>query len=191
MLLSVNGLTATLVVNNQASLTHTFAPRVIDGYSYGLNYGFVGFGSDNSRGSFDNATVQVLPPQITSERAEDFDAGAGAFAAASGTWSAAGGRYDGTSGVSLLDLGLGHGLGDQRARRARDVAAHERDRPASRSTPTRPTTTSSPRSTSPGQRVLIGHVDPRRGFVIDASVARALTAGAETVLSLLARAAAR
>ena len=32
--------------------------------------------------------------------------------------------------------------------------------------------------------MLIGHVDPRRGFVIDATVARALVAGAETVLSL-------
>ena len=45
VLLSVNGLAATVVVDNAASLTYTFAPTVIDGYSYGLNYGFVGFGS--------------------------------------------------------------------------------------------------------------------------------------------------
>ncbi len=37
----------------------------------------------------------------------------------------------------------------------------------------------------PGQRVLLGHVDPRRGFVIDVAVARALVAGAETGLSLV------
>ena len=104
MLLSVNGLVATVVVNNTASLAFTFPPTIIEGHRHALNYGFVGFGSDNSRGSLDNATVQVLPAATTSERSETFAVGAGAFASASGTWSAAGGRYDGAGGLSLLGL---------------------------------------------------------------------------------------
>ena len=41
-------------VNGKAALTHTFAPRMIDGVAYGLNKGMVGMGSDSSRGHFDN-----------------------------------------------------------------------------------------------------------------------------------------
>ena len=44
---------------------YTFAPRIIDGWVYGLNSGMVGFGSDNSCGIFDNVTVQKLPPEYT------------------------------------------------------------------------------------------------------------------------------
>ena len=44
---------------------YTFAPRIIDGWVYGLNSGMVGFGSDLSRGIFDNVTVQKLPPEYT------------------------------------------------------------------------------------------------------------------------------
>ena len=150
MLLSVNGLTATLVVNNQATLTLTFAATVIDGYSYALNYGFVGFGSDNSRGSMDNATVQILPPQFTSERVEGFDAGAGEFDAASGAWSAAGGRYDGTRRrLAAGPRPRTTASGPTRTSSSRRRCARARS-PASRSTRTRRTTTSSPRSTSPG-----------------------------------------
>ena len=41
LLLSVNGLTATLVLDNQTLFTFTYAPTVIDGWSYGLNWGLV------------------------------------------------------------------------------------------------------------------------------------------------------
>ena len=37
----------------------------------------------------------------------------------------------------------------------------------------------------PNQKVLVGHVDPRRGWVIDSSVSRSLTAGADHALQLV------
>ena len=43
-------------------------PRVIDGNPYGLNKGLLGFGSDNSRGSFDNVQLRILPPDLTLDR---------------------------------------------------------------------------------------------------------------------------
>src|SRR5678810_746529 len=118
MLLIVNGLTATLVVDNQSVFSHTYAPRVVDGFTYGLNYGFVGFGSDNSQGSYDNILVQVLPPNLTYDRTEDFDDGtADDFTGLqSGTFTVTNDRYVGTPAVStgigmdMIDLHLGHGL---------------------------------------------------------------------------------
>src|SRR5262245_38306295 len=71
-LVAVNGLNVTLVVDNQLVFTHTYQARVVDGYSYGLNWGLVGVGSNNARGTFDNIQVQVLPPQFTFDRTEDF-----------------------------------------------------------------------------------------------------------------------
>ena len=111
MLLAVNGLNITLVANNKQIITHTFQPRVIDGWSYGLNYGLVGMGSDNSQGTFDNVALQILPPQITLEKIEDFSGAATlAFNSISGIWSTNGERYDvdpaGDSALSLIDLGV-------------------------------------------------------------------------------------
>src|SRR5689334_11340504 len=63
LLLSVNGLTATLLVNNTSSFSFTYAPTVVDGWSYGLNWGLVGFGSNNSRGVFFYMIRQ--PPRST------------------------------------------------------------------------------------------------------------------------------
>jgi hypothetical protein len=110
-LLSVNGLNATIVVNNKSSLTHTFAPRVVDGWSYGLNWGLVGMGTDNSRAVFDNVRLQVLPAAMTFQASENFaDGVADLFTGGStGTWGIAAGRYTATpsspASVSLLDLG--------------------------------------------------------------------------------------
>ena len=59
------------------AFTHTFAPRIIDGEPVGLNKGFVGVGSDNSRGSWDNFIVQALPPQLTLDTQTSFTGGAG------------------------------------------------------------------------------------------------------------------
>ena len=55
--------------------THTYQPRIIDGYAFGSQLGHGGVGSDNARGAFDNIRVQVLPPQITLDRLEDFSDG--------------------------------------------------------------------------------------------------------------------
>ncbi len=118
MLVAVNGTTVTLLVNNTELFSHAFEPRIIDDWVYGLNSGMVGFGSDNSRGVFDNVTVQKLPPEITFEGTEDFsDAVADLdFIPADGIWNANSSRYEGmlavggNRAISLIDLGLGHGL---------------------------------------------------------------------------------
>ena len=108
LLLSVNGLTATLIVDNQSVFSMAYAPRVVDGWSYGLNWGLVGFGSDNSRGLFDNITVQVLPPQVTYQNTDDFSGGSTGLmtGGSSGTWISSGGSLSATpaAGSAAYDL---------------------------------------------------------------------------------------
>jgi hypothetical protein len=78
----------------------------------------VGFGSDNSRGTFDNLAVQVLPPEITFIGTEEFADTHSIIdmAAVTGQWESDNVRYVGTPvngdpAVSLLDLaGLEDGL---------------------------------------------------------------------------------
>ena len=119
MLVAINGTNVTVVVDNNEFFSHTFAPRVdADGYVYGLNSGMVGLGSDNSRGTFDNMAVMVLPPEITFEGTEEFPETDNqiSFESNSGQWESDNGRYDGTPvngdpAVSLIDLaGLDSGL---------------------------------------------------------------------------------
>ena len=63
----------------RGGLTYTFAPRIDRTASRSpLNKGFVGVGSDNARGSWDNFMVQVLPPELTLDRQTSFTGGAGA-----------------------------------------------------------------------------------------------------------------
>ena len=61
MVVSVNGTTVSVQVDGKFAFTHTFAPRILDGEPVGLNKGFVGAGSDNSRGVWDNVDVQIAP----------------------------------------------------------------------------------------------------------------------------------
>jgi Ca2+-binding RTX toxin-like protein len=98
LLLAVNGTVATLSVNNTALFSYAFSPRVVNGYSYNLNMGMVGVGSNNSRGVFDNITVQRVAPQAAFSNTEDFSDGkADLFTGAqSGVWAVAAGRYSGT-----------------------------------------------------------------------------------------------
>jgi hypothetical protein len=121
LLVAVHGTTVTLLVEGTEFFTHVFDPRVDeDGWVYGLNTGMVGFGSDNSRGIFDNIAVQQLPPEITFEDTDDFsnttDASDMFNGSNVGVWSNGNGRYSGTpaagedEGWSLVELGLGHGL---------------------------------------------------------------------------------
>ena len=66
-------------------------------WPYGLNKGFVGVGSNQSRGSFDNISVKVLPPAITLDVTETFDSGAGLVSdVRSGTWTASEGKLTGS-----------------------------------------------------------------------------------------------
>ncbi|MEJ2168026.1 MAG: hypothetical protein P8X90_21090, partial [Desulfobacterales bacterium] len=118
ILVAVNGTTVTLLADNKEYFSHTFEPRVIDGWVYGLNGGMVGFGSDNSKGVFDNIAVQVLPPEITLEGTEEFPNTDETIelVPAIGLWQANGGRYDGglasasDTAICLIDLGLNKGL---------------------------------------------------------------------------------
>jgi hypothetical protein len=118
MLLAINGTTATLLVDGTELFQHVYQPRVIDGWSYALNNGMVGFGSDNSRGIFDNIVVQQLPPEVTFENIEDFADGAANIYTGerTGSWQIAGDRYVATPtpgegwAVNLADLGVGQGL---------------------------------------------------------------------------------
>ncbi len=115
--LAINGTAASLLVNNSTVFSHTYAARVIDGVAMGLNWGFVGVGSDNSRGKFDNLVVQVLPPQVTTDYLEDFEDGVANhfIGPQTGNWTATGRRYAhtgpaGSTAVSLLDVAQGQRL---------------------------------------------------------------------------------
>ncbi len=88
----------------------------MDGWSYGLNWGLVGFGSNNARGALDDIAVQVVPPVGTVTRSDDFTTGVGPMftpsvaGSAIGTWAAANGRYAGTpvapadTAINLMNL---------------------------------------------------------------------------------------
>ena len=110
LLMVVNGLVVTVLVNGVAKTSYTYMPRQVDGIWFGLQYGLVGVGSDNSRGAFDNFVVQVLPPQATLDSTDDFaDGTADLFTGGdTGNWSVTGGRYVGTASqgvaTSLLTL---------------------------------------------------------------------------------------
>jgi Ca2+-binding RTX toxin-like protein len=114
LLLAINGVTATLVVDGQWTLTHAFAPRVIDDVTVGLNKGLLGIGANNSRARIDNVVVQVLPPEIIFEGTEDFDETPLVpwIDAGSGSWQATGGVYvaaptDDAAAVSTVSLAFG------------------------------------------------------------------------------------
>jgi hypothetical protein len=104
---------ATLVVNNEVSLSYTYEPRIVDGMAFGLNTGMVGIGANNSIARIDNVAVQVIAAETTFEGTEQFpdtnpviDVGGDV-----GIWGVAEGRYVGapTPGeslaYSLVDLG--------------------------------------------------------------------------------------
>jgi Ca2+-binding RTX toxin-like protein len=116
MLVAINGTVVTVVVDGTEAFYHIYDPRIIEGFSYGLNQGMVGVGSDNSRGTFDNIAVQVLPPQYTLDVTEDFSDGFDdiVFNPVTGEWQIGSSRYEGTPApdpaFSLVDLGLGRGL---------------------------------------------------------------------------------
>ena len=115
--------------------SHAVAPRYIDGQAFGLNLGLVGVGSNNSRGTFDNFTVQALPPQSSFENTEDFADGAADLFTGdrTGTWTVTGGRYTGTP--------------------RRDAAGDERDDACRRARPATPRSISTRPSGSSSRRL--------------------------------------
>jgi hypothetical protein len=117
LLVTVNGLVVTVTINNSQAFSYAFQPQIIDGIPSNLNWGMVGFGSDNARGIMDNVQVKVLPRPFTLQTGDDFSDGeADLFTGGeTGDWAVTAGRYDGTSAggetaISLVDLGLERGL---------------------------------------------------------------------------------
>ncbi|MBI3917574.1 MAG: hypothetical protein HY322_11275 [Betaproteobacteria bacterium] len=193
VLVAINGTNVSVLVDNKSYFTYTFAPRVIEGVAYGLNKGFVGVGSDNSRGVFDNVSARVLPPQWTFQYTETFGSGPGQLfdGWSTGTWTASGGRYTGTPwagediAISLVDLGI-DGL----------QAASILDLSATVNTQGRAGLVFDRYGVNDFKfvaidavtdQVLIGHSTARGGWAIDAAVARTINAGADYTLALALR----
>ncbi|HXF83072.1 MAG TPA: hypothetical protein VNN19_10005, partial [bacterium] len=187
LLVAVNGTTVTVGVDSKTYFSYAYAPRVIDGYAYGLNWGLVGVGSNNARGSFDNIRAQVLPPAWTLQHTDGFGDGvADLFTGASqGAWQVAGGRYavtppSGDEGFSLVDLGLGRGVAANSVLElsttftAQGLAGLIFDQYG-------PENFKFVAVDVPGQRVVVGHHTAQRGLVIDASTARTVAPGDHTL----------
>lgn len=187
-LLSINGLNATIILDNNQTLTHTFTPRVVDGWSYGLNWGLVGMGSDNSRGAYDNIRIQVLPPEITFESLEDFaDGVADRFTGeAIGAWAVSGGRYTAApsipASVSMLDLGPDHLSVDAVLELSTTVNTQGRagfafDRYSVDNF-------KFVAIDAEAGQVIIGHYTKKTGWVNDAVVAKVINAGTDYTLGM-------
>jgi hypothetical protein len=190
LLIQVNG---TNVIVNAANRSFSFlyGPRMVDGEAQGLNKGFLGFGSDQSKGTLDNIKIQVLPPQITLDTTEDFSDGAANLftGATTGTWAVtpADGRYVGTpaAGATTAIVGI-------------DLGAHLQ--PDSYVEFTSQVKTAQMAGLVfdqyalndfkfvaidvVGQRVVVGHQDPTRGFIIEQVTAKVLSATIDYTLSL-------
>ena len=118
VLVAVNGLVVTVTVNNSQSFSYAYAPRMIDGIASNLNWGYVGFGSENARGRLDNVQVKVLERPFTLQTTETFDDGSADLftSLTQGAWQVSAGRYGGTisagqdPAMSLVDLGLPMGI---------------------------------------------------------------------------------
>ena len=195
MLLAVNGLTATLVIDNANVFSHTYAPTVVDGWNYGLNWGLVGFGSDNARGAIDNIAVQVLPPAVTLNTREDFgDATnilfAGGADVSGGSFAQSAGRYVASpaAGQTALSLANLQGL-------TQLAPASVLDLSATFSTTTQagfvfdlysPTDYKFVMLDVANKQVVIGH---RQGnsWTADATVAKSLVAGTDYLLDVKLR----
>jgi len=189
VLLALNGVNATLVVNNKNYFTHTYQPRIDGGISYGFNQGMVGVGSDNSRGSFDNVNVLVLPPKITFQSTEDFSDGIANLMPAplqSGGWTVQGGRYTGSPAaggvaMSLFDLGVGGLHTSSYLEFSAMVNTQTRaglifDRYSA-------TDFKFAAIDAAGDKVIIGHYTAR-GWVEDATVAKTINSGANDFYTL-------
>jgi hypothetical protein len=168
MLLAVNGTHVTLLIDNKSVFTHIFAPRIIDGEAAGLNRGMIGVGSDRARGVFDNVKAQILPPEITL----DLQAGARTLGA------------PGVSGLdqSVIDLGAdlqpGSYLDIEARLRTDAMGGVVFDRYADDDFKFVAIDVQ-------GDRLVFGHMDPKRGLQIDQSVVRSLDAGVEYALKLV------
>jgi Ca2+-binding RTX toxin-like protein len=192
--LMANGSAASLVIDNASVLSYAFSPRDIDGLSCGLNCGMVGVGSNNARGSFDNVVVQVVPPPSTYQNTEDFSDGvANLFAGTqTGTWTVQNERYQsaqdpGTAlGVSLIDLGIGHGL---KPNSALDLSAlvNTQSFGGIAFDAYSATDFKFVAIDAPNDQVIIGHYTARSGMVKDSVASKVIDAGKDYTLAVTLR----
>jgi hypothetical protein len=104
VLLALNGNTATMVVENRVTMTHTFAPRIdVDGWQSFLNEGMVGLGANNAKGAIDNVVVQRLAPETTLEHSVTFSGDTGSLFPSS-DWVEDDEHYVGTDSIALVNL---------------------------------------------------------------------------------------
>ena len=189
--IDVNGTVVTVTIGTQ-SFSYTFGPRVLsDGTSVALNKGLVGFGSNNSRGVLDNIVVQTSPLGNTLDTTKYFEDGLPEqfTGPTNGTWIQSGGRLSSIAAanaysVDTVDLGVTidpisaitvgatlntNGIGgiafDAYATNDFKFAALD----------------------IAGQRIVVGHVDKYRGWVVETSFAASLVAGVDYVLDVVLR----
>ena len=188
VLVAVNGTLVTVSVDGQFAFSYSFPKQFVLGVESGLNKGMIGVGSRNARGTFDDVAVQVLPPAITLDRSENFDAAPPPLfpAPEAGTWTSAGGRYatPGTGGIALSRIDIGGSLHHSAyvelsaTVRTAGVAGIFFD--------AQPTGAFKFAALDvPGQRVIVGHYTTRGGLVIDASAPRALVANTDYSIFLV------
>jgi Ca2+-binding RTX toxin-like protein len=197
VLVAVNGTQVTLVVDGagvngaSVSFSYTFAPRDLGALLVALNKGLIGFGSDNSRGVLDNIAVQVVPPNSTVDSTEYFEDGtADQFTGAkTGTWSVSGGRYVGASisgatAVSTVDYGVVKPI-VQNSRLELEATINTTGTGGVFFDSYAINDLKFVALDVVGQKVLVGHVDPKRGWVVEGSFAAALTVGVDYTINLV------
>ncbi|QXE26036.1 parallel beta-helix repeat [Richelia sinica FACHB-800] len=193
LLLSVNGLAVSLVVDNTNVFSHIYSPRMIDGHSYGLNWGLIGFGSDQSEGSLDNIAVQVLPPAAKYQNLEDLSDGvANLFTGGStGTWAVQNGRLTGTlptNGNLAYNLMTLPNVNSINTNSMLDLSAIV-------NTSTRAGFIFDRNADSfkfaaidaPADQVLIGHYTQKSGWVVDRVVSRVINTNTDYTLGVTLR----
>ncbi|GAB3043216.1 hypothetical protein GCM10027052_26710 [Parafrigoribacterium mesophilum] len=195
----VNGLIVTVTIDGKNAFSHQFSPRILDGETVALNRGLYGFGSNQAHGWFDNIDVTVISPEITLERTEQFDEPTTAFTPVAGSWTTAAGRYASgptTAGPVIALVGYAaDGTGTINGVRLDPLSYIEVE---------------SVLATNgfsgivfdyygtddfkfvaldvAGSRVVIGHVTPRGGWVIDRAITKALVDGRDYRLNLVLKA---
>ncbi|MEO6021102.1 MAG: calcium-binding protein [Knoellia sp.] len=188
----VNGLVVTVTANGNNAFTYTFPVRFVDGDAVALNKGMVGFGSNQARGWFDNIELTVISPEISLDRTEYFEDGvADDFTPQAGSWSIDTGRYVGAATAGTIALSTAQ-FGAQGIDplayvemealfTAQGVTGLVFDYYAANDYKFVVLDVA-------GQRVLIGHVTPRSGWVVDQAITRTLVAGAQYTLNLVLKA---
>ncbi len=195
----VNGLVVTATIDGKNAFSYQFAPRILNGDSIALNRGMFGFGSNQAHGSFDNIDVTVISPEITLDRTEQFDFTAAAFTAAQGTWDTDAGRLAGTPGSTGTAIALvgyaadGTGTADgvrldpssylevEAVLAAHNFSGMVFDYYSN-------TDFKFVALDVPGNRIVIGHVSARSGWVIDRAISMTLVADRDYRLNLTLKA---